>query len=348
MNFLLYMLGRARRCTNLRPQGRESLIGTAAVHGAQGKFAEALAAYQKLTGLPGTSAVDMLIRGQLHLLVNEKNEARDCFARGMGRLLESRGAGQEQTQTERLVADAELLLSCGRYDAAIRALRQARAMIDLLLAAEAGLVLSQNDWNGAFTTLVRFSDITMRMLSRAELSRQLAGSLRRRCLSDKLASWATSGKNVDNLLNREFARLSKLAARTPAHAEASYRLALVASALGCGKEAITAFDHVLSLHPHHVSSAVRLATLLRGTSRAAEGKSILQRALFVPAATMKLFADLSTAAVEAQFDASASHFSETCGSTTPRANLALALSELGMLDESREAWREPDIACLHK
>lgn len=341
MNFLLYMLGRARRCTNLRPQGREALIGTAAVHGAQGKLAEALAAYRKLTELPRAGAIDMLICGQLHLVAKENDHARDCFARGISCLLESHGSTPEQTPMERLVADAELLLTYGRYDAAIRATQQARAMIDLLLAAEAGMALAQGSMEGVFAALTRFSDLTLRLLSRAELSRQVAGSLRRRHLSDKLASWATSDKSVSDLLNREFKRLSQIAAQAPAHAEISYRLALVASALGRSKDAITSFERILALHPHHMNSAVRLASLLRGTARDAECVAILSRAQLIPASTMKLFADLSTAAGETQFDASAALFSDATGGCTARANLAFALSELGMLDESRETWREP-------
>jgi hypothetical protein len=214
-------------------------------------------------------------------------------------------------------------------------------MIDLLLVAEAGLALAQGSMKGVFAALTRFSDLTLRLLSRAELSRQVAGSLRRRQLNDKLASWATSDKSVADLLNGEFKRLSQLAAQTPAHAETAYRLALVASASGRGREAVATFGRVLTLHPHHMNSAVRLASLLRGTARDSECVPILHRALLIPASTMKLFADLSTAAGDAQFDASAALFSDAAGSGTARANLAFALSELGMLDESRETWREP-------
>jgi tetratricopeptide (TPR) repeat protein len=342
MNFLLYILGRARRNSALRPVGRDAFIARAAAHAAAGRFHDALAGYRNLTETPRCSPVDLLIRGQLHLALNDNDDARDSFARGMGRLLESGGILQEQTPIERLIADAELMLNHGACDPAIKAIQQARALIDLLLSAEAGLVMAQDHiHSGAFTALVRLSDICLKMLARAELSRQLAGALRQRSLRGDLASWAASGKSVTDLLNKEYARLAKLSFRAPSHAETAYRLGLAARAAGRLKEAARAFDRVLAIHPHHMNSAVRLAATVSELSQDTDIKPTLRRALLVPPETMRLFANLSAAAADAQFDASAAIFGVASGdAATIRANLAFALSELGLLDDSRAPWRE--------
>ncbi len=343
MNFLLYMLGRPRRNSTLRPEGRDALISTAAAHAAAGRLGDALSAYQKLTATPRCSPVDILIAGQLHLALDHNHDARDCFARGMGRLLESSGILQEQTPIERLLADADLMLTHGACDPATKAIQQARTLIDLLLSAEAGLALAQQDIRPvSFTALVSLSDSCLKMLARAELSRQLAGALRQRRLRGDLASWATSGKSISGLLNKEHARLAQLASRAPGHAETAYRLGLVARAAGRLKEAARAFEQVLALHPHHMNSAVRLAATRQALDPSADSAPLLRRALLIPPATLRLFADLSAAAATAQFDASAALFgAATGGIAAVRANLAFALSELGLLDESHEPWREP-------
>jgi tetratricopeptide (TPR) repeat protein len=157
-------------------------------------------------------------------------------------------------------------------------------------------------------------------------------------MRDDLALWATTGENIQALLENECDRLTLLAGQVPGHAEIEYRRGLIARAAGRMDQAAAAFRRVLALHPHHIPSAVRLA--LTGADA-----DTLRHAFHVPVGTMRLFADFAAAArAQRPFDEMTRHF---CAPHTEieknaaRGNLAFALSELALLGESRDAWREP-------
>jgi hypothetical protein len=204
----------------------------------------------------------------------------------------------------------------------------------LLLAAETPLEESP------LASLISLSDLTLRLLARAQLAGHLADSLRRRSLRADLAARSTTSESLQALLATEESRLAGLARRFPSHAEVHYRLGLLASAAGRSRQAAAAFRTVLALHPHHVSSAARLAAADPST-----GMAILRRAFFVPAETLQLFAALAAAAHdEHRFNRLVARFCAAqpqLDPTSARGNIALALSELALLDDARESWREP-------
>jgi len=339
MNFLLYMLGRAsQNAPGLRPTPRQHLRARAAHAAAHGRWPTARDAYRTLSDAADAATLDILICGHLHLVCGEHLESGLCFSQGSARL--HAAAPPAPTLLERLLAESGEWLRQGCYAQAAAALRRARARLEVLLAAEAGLLLATRRpvADSALESLAHLSDLTLRLLARAHIARHLAGSLRQRRLRHDLAPWATSSQSIQSLLDQESDRLALLSRQVPGHAQTEYRLGLAARAAGRMDPAAAAFRRVLALHPHHVSSAVRLAL-------ARTDAGVLDNAFHVPAATMRLFADFAAAArADRPFDEVARRL---CAPRTPleqsaaRGNLAFALSELALLDESRESWREP-------
>jgi tetratricopeptide (TPR) repeat protein len=297
-----------------------------------------LDAYRTLADSPDAATLDILTCGHLHLICGEHLEAGLCFDQSIARL--HAAVPPAPTPLECLLAESGEWLRHGHYKKAAAALRRARARLEVLLAAESGLLLAtrQPVADSALQTLVHLGDLTLRLLARTQIARHLAGSLRQRQLRCDLAPWATSSESIQSLLDQESDRLALLARQVPGHAQTEYRLGLATRAAGRMDHAAAAFRRVLALHPHHVSSAVRLAL-------ANSDAGVLDKAFHVPTATMRLFADFAAAAhADRPFDEVAQRLCAprtTLEKATARGNLAFALSELALLDESRESWREP-------
>jgi tetratricopeptide (TPR) repeat protein len=342
MNFLLYMLGRAsQNAPGLRPTPRQNLLARAAHAGASGQWQTALDAYRTLSATADATTLDILICGHLYLVREDEIEARLCFAQGLTRLYQADPATDDvPTAVERLLDEAAQHQAHGHAAETTLALRRARALLEVLMSAEAGLLLAthQPAAGSALEGLVHLSDLTLRLLARAQIAGHLAGSLRQRHMRDDLALWATTGENIQALLETECDRLALLSRQVPGHAEIEYRLGLTARAAGRMDHAAAAFRRVLALHPHHIPSAVRLA--LTGPDAGA-----LHQAFHVPVSTMRLFADFAAVARTGRsFDEMTRRLClprTEIEKTAARGNLAFALSELALLDESRESWREP-------
>jgi hypothetical protein len=340
MNLLLYMLGRHRGAgAGMRPSGRQSLMAHAALAAGTGDLSAALGAYRTLSDSSAGTPMDVLIRAHLHLIAGEMMEAAIHFAEGVARL-SGPGPGGAAPTLERLIERSDRQMADGKYETASRILRRARSLMEVIMAGEAGLRLTQTHVRdeSVLALLCRLSDLSLRLLARAQLARQFSDALRERHASRPGGGWATSSERVQALLRSETARLEALKKEFPGHAENQYRLALTARAAGNGPRAAAAFEAVLALHPYHVSSAVRLA--VTGGERGIEA---LRRAFMVPAEALGLFARVAAAADDpGMFDAAAA---QLCGPRGPghsvaRGNLAFALSEMALLDESRETWRE--------
>jgi hypothetical protein len=369
MNFLLYLLGRGHRGTFSRPGSRQVALTSAAAHVAEGDLAAALSALGAVGASGRTpfaeplTPVDLLICGHLHLACGDTAAAHHDFSNGIDRLMD-RIAGAEGaapaggTSIEQLLSRADDALRRGRYVRASEFLQQARSLLDILLAAHAGLLLVDVRHSGlaglegqvlsSLVPLAKLSDITLRLLARARLATHLSQSLRERQLREDLAPWAVSAPSIDNLLAAEHGRLTAAAGSHPGHAEMQYRLALAARASGHPEAAVAAFERTLALHPYHVASAARLVATERQMNRAAR-LDALERAFLVPAEALQTFGAFARAAAsQAGFDRAADRLCllapDETKAAAARANLAFALSELALLDLTHEGWREPTAA----
>jgi tetratricopeptide (TPR) repeat protein len=379
MNFLLQMIGRATlNATGIRLTPGQLMWKAATTAATERNFSGALQAYQKYAEMRGghRSTGELLIRGHLHLAVREYAEAGHYFSAGIARLHGEQEAGSlvwefsdmaggadtlpgtrmDENQTnrlERLIDVADAHLRQGRYVRAQESFQQARAMVDTLLAAQAGIVVANAREKGEadagsarpLVGLAKLGDLLLRMLGRTHLAANVAVGLRERSLRDDLAAWATTGEDVHELLRTEFETMREGVRLNPDHAEMHYRLGLVARAIGDLETAERAFRRVVQLHPHHLLSASRLAATLLQREKTEAVMPLLAVAFAVPAETLKRYEGLAEAAGDRPaFERAVVRLCHDVGGKSNcrsvRANLAFALGELGLLDEERAAWRE--------
>ena len=344
MNFLLHMLkalGRDR--VALRASGRARLRAAAAREAAEGHWLAALDNYRQLAETGGESAMDTLVRAQLHFQCHDFPKAAQFFAAGIDRLLAA--SDEQQTSVGQLVEQATVLLRRGRYARAQRSLAHGRVILDRVMAAEAGLILAQDEPLERLAALVRLSDLTLRQLARIHLAKHVAAAMEPQRLPTDLAPWATTANSVQNLLQSEQRRLTRLVAQTPSHAHWHFRLGVTARAANDHETAAAAFQQVLAIYPHHMSAAIGLAVTHERLGRPGD-RQVLLRALRVPAETIRLFADFARTTADSRTfnqEAEKTYAAETHGAAV-RGNLAMALSEMGLLDATRECWREPEPA----
>ena len=208
--------------------------------------------------------------------------------------------------------------------------------------------------------LTNLGDLLLRMLARTHLASNVAAGLRERALRDDLATWATTGADVNELLRSECTLLLESTKQNPDHAEMHYRLGLVARTLGDRTTAQRAFTRVLQLHPHHVLSAARLAATLLQTDQPKAVMPLLAIAFTLPPQTLRNYQQLATTVSNSRtfdravdrlcHDLTTSNANNTSPNSAPhrapanpttiRANLAFALAELGLLDDHHATWRE--------
>jgi tetratricopeptide (TPR) repeat protein len=308
---------------------------------------EALNAFRVLASEDEGAIADTLTRAHLHLALCEYAAAFNCFTGALSRL--------EHTPLmtlEMLMASADEQLKKCRYVRAAQLLQQARGAVDMLLAAHAGLAVTAARMTGSTISppgsllpLAKLGDLLLRMLARTHLASNLAESLRARQLRHDLAPWATSSASITNLLMAEFEQLQKAARHQRCHAELHYRLGLVARTLGESRVAAGAFSRVLSLHPHHVPSATRLAATYLQLGQKEPVFPVLAVAFAVPLNILQQYAGLADAAQSGAFDRAAERLSLNLDEPVEaraavKANLAFALGELGLLDAVRAEWRE--------
>ena len=375
MNFALFMLARGVTINGsvLRPSESRRLINLAAVSAACGDMPAAADAYARLCRIDPGDLWNRLIHGQLLLLTSEHAAASDAFHGAIDAMLgqtsvdhstdrNARLAGLDAlveadelpaNSMEQLIASIETHLRDGRFALAIELLQEALGNIETLLAAQTGLIVSKArqfrrptaKFAESLVPLARLGDVLLRMMARAHLAGNLADSLRDRALQVDLALWATSAESVTRLLEMQYDQLAAAAKAHPAHIEVHYRLGLIARTLNRPEEAEQAFMKVLRLHPHHVGAAARLAATALDLEHHQQVLPVLAVALQVTQDVMARYRGLASAAATSRFDATVEALVRDLGPAADRmavrANLALALSEMGMLDEQHAEWKNP-------
>ncbi len=257
----------------------------------RGGMPRRLDAYRTLADSPAGTPLDELICGHLHLVREDFSEAALSFAAGSAQL---QGDGPS-TRVEQLFAKVQRHLNAGEFVAATASIRKLRSLVEILLAAEAGLMLAASQ-AGGMGPLVRLSDVTLRLLARVELAVNLSGALRERHLDHDAALWATTPAHVQALLQREAERLLEVVNRQPAHAEMAYRLGLLKLELtGNLESAACATDGVLRIHRPHVPAAVRWAVTQMELQRP-PGDAV-RDAFLVPSETLWIYSEFATAAI---------------------------------------------------
>jgi tetratricopeptide (TPR) repeat protein len=382
MNFLLHMIGQAHRETSgdfERPSGRQTLLRRAAVAATEGRFGDAVTLRQHLDNRSPRSSTQTFILAHLHLCAGDFAAACDAFEQGLGldadfdnaersprfskaldRLLEEQldhaAHDSAEAPLERQIELADAHLRSGRYIPATAQLQQARNTLDTQLSAHAGLlvattrlhhnVIPSPESAAPLLALAKLGDLLLRMLARTHLVAHVARSLRDRDLREDLAPWATTRRNVDHLLQAEFDVLQRTCDTHPDHAENNYRLGLLARALNQHEAAAQAFRRVVTIHPHHVLAAARLAATLLELGRPDAAMLVLVLAFTLPAQSVAQYHQLAIAARDRRtFEKTVTNLCDRLPSpaarATTKATLAFALGEMGLLDEERSTWTNP-------
>jgi tetratricopeptide (TPR) repeat protein len=257
-------------------------------------------------------------------------------------------------EIEMLLDQGATLLKAGRYVRARETLEKALATVDLVMGGQAGWVVAETasraDADSAaalvetLVPLVQMSDMLLRLLARTCLASHLAEALRQRQLREDLAVWASGAEEINDLLRAERQRIERAAADHTEHAELHYHLGLVCRALGDLPAAEAAFRRVLAVCPNYTRAVVRLAVTLRQSGRAAQAPAVLAKGFAVSDATLDHYYQLGLATTDARrFDSAVEVMTQGIDPARrpdAKANLALALAQLGLLDDTRREWKE--------
>ena len=370
MNFLLSMLGNdVLNGESLRRVPREQALATAATLAAEGRFAPAAAALATFIPARG-KGLHLAVRGHLLLLAGDFLGAERSFAAALKRwnrpailpgepsmdaLADFPDAAEFRgTTLERLVGLADKNLRTGRFTRAVTLLQRALAHVEAQLGAQAGLIVSaarrthrqSPKLAEPLIALARLGDALLRALARAHLADNFADSLRKRNLRADLAVWAVGSAAVEELLTQQYNQLLVQARSHPANIELHLRTGLLARALGDLDAAKEAFTRVLRLHPHHLGAAARMAATSLELEHLDTVLPVLAVAFALPADLIARYRGLAHAAVDpAHFDRTVDVLVQTLGEKADppalRANLAMALAELGLLTPQHATWRDP-------
>ena len=357
---------------------RWALQRAACVAAVRGDYSAAANLYESIAdGSPRTG----FIRGHLLLAAKNPQGASRAFGETLARLLGAEFAEYEAGNTETfdeiaqvsqprpedsgcaeielLLDESDTLLKAGRYVRARDTLEKALSTVDLLMSGQAGWVVAEtrnaadSPQAGAalietLVPLVAMSDLLLRLLARTCLASNLAEALRARQLREDLAVWASGKEEINELLLAERTRIQRAAVDHPDHAELHYHLGLVCRALGDLPAAEAAFRCVLAVCPNYTRAAVRLAVTLRQSGRGEQAPAVLDASFNVSPDTLGQYYRLGLATTDVKrFDRSVetmAHGLNAARRPDAKANLALALAQIGLLDNSRREWKESTAA----
>ncbi len=160
---------------------------------------------------------------------------------------------------------------------------------------------------------------------------------------DAHASAPTDTRDNDLLL--EAIRRHKHAlARSPNHADLHYRLGLLARQVGDYEEAIASFRHAIAINPNYSKALVKLAVCLKECGAIDEAIELFQQALRLEPGYVDVHYQLGLLfAQRNRFELAVEEFEQAAeghgDQVAFRANLALALQNVGMVDRAAAMWR---------
>lgn len=148
----------------------------------------------------------------------------------------------------------------------------------------------------------------------------------------------------EDLLEEQIRRHRQALAMRPNHADLHYRFGLLLKQSGDVEGAMKAFRDAIAINPAYLKATVKLGICLRQSGRADEALDVFRRALSIRDDVIDAHYELGLLfAQRNRFDLAVEEFERALEarpqSVALRANLALALQSLGMLDRASAAWR---------
>ncbi|MBU0640507.1 MAG: tetratricopeptide repeat protein [Planctomycetes bacterium] len=152
------------------------------------------------------------------------------------------------------------------------------------------------------------------------------------------------GLGNDELLADALRRHRQALLRTPNHADLHYRHGLLLRQLGEFEEAIQAFRDAVAINPNYAKALIKLGICLKESGETDEAIEVFRRALTLDSSFVDVHYQLGLLfAQRNRFDLAAEEFelavAGNMDSVSFRANLALALQNIGMVDRAASTWR---------
>lgn len=165
-------------------------------------------------------------------------------------------------------------------------------------------------------------------------------------LSLQPAAPAASGGDTATqvALDQALALHEQAVSRNPNHADLHYRHGLLLRQCGDLERAITSFEAAVKINPQYVKALIKLGVSLKETARDDEALTVFQRAIALDAGCVDVHYQLGLLfAQRNRFDLAAEQFEQAVAGNQRnvafRANLALALQNIGMVDRAQATWQ---------
>ena len=154
----------------------------------------------------------------------------------------------------------------------------------------------------------------------------------------------TDAQGHDELLAEAVRRHQHALVQSPGHADLHYRYGLLLRQVGRQEEAIEAFRSAVAINPNYSKAQVKLGICLKESGRDDEAITAFQQALRLDNKYVDVHYQLGLLfAKRNRFDLAVEQFEQAVAGNDQniafRANLALALQSIGMVDRAAATWR---------
>jgi len=319
----------------IEPDGQEETLTAADKLMEEGRLGEAIATLERLVQkYPGIAPFHVRL-GDLYAKCGRDEQAIEQYQTALA------------TQPSFLEATIKLgtqHMRQGRYADAALTFNRAVELNDRLMTAFVGLGVAQHDAGRQHESLATFD-----LASSLEPSSTLlfCETTRLHLKAEQERANVADGSAEDGseeLLNEAVRRHQQALLRHPNHADLHYRYGLLLRQLGRHEEATQAFRNAVAINPNYAKALVKLAISLKEAGEIDEAIATFQRALRLNEKYVDVHYQLGLLfAQRRKFDLAAEEFEQAAAArglnASFRANLALALQSIGMLDRAAAAWR---------
>lgn len=238
----------------------------------------------------------------------------------------------------------------GRYADASLSFNHAAELNDRLITAFAGLGVAQHDCGRERESLATFdlavslepsSTLLFSEATRLQFESRQARPDDARDPGDDAPS---ERADYDLVIHEALRRHQQALATSPNHADLHYRYGLLLRQVGRYNEAVQALRNAVAINPTYSKALIKLAICLKECGETDEAIETFQRALAVDRRYVDVHYQLGLLfAQRNQFDLAAEEFEQALAGSANnpsfRANLALALQNIGMVDKAAATWR---------
>jgi len=307
----------------------------------EGRLAEAIASVQKLIRkYPGVADFHVHL-GDLYAKSGDDGNAIRQYRKAL------------ENQPNYLEATVKLgtqHLRSGRFVDAAQAFNRAVELNDRLTTAFVGLGVAQHagrHTDEAYATFDLAANLEPNStLLFCEASRlQLKSDVRQRRRLELLGPTEDEAEPpADDLLEEALRRHQQALLQHPNHADLHYRHGLLLRQVGRCEEATEAFRNAVQINPQYAKALIKLGICLKEAGETDEAVEVFRRALELGHDYVDVHYQLGLLfAQRSRFDLAVEEFEHAVAgqqrNISFRANLALALQNVGMVDRASATWR---------